>query len=131
MIGKQRCCRIITLMVITVGLFLAALPSRGLAQSSAPPQKARPAVYEFGAKSCIPCIQMQQVMAELKASHGHLVEFRMVYVDEHKDLFPQYKIMLIPTQVFLDAAGKEVDRHIGPLTKEELLQKLKDLKLIK
>jgi hypothetical protein len=38
--------------------------------------------------------------------------------------------MLIPTQVFLNASGKEVDRHMGPLTKEEVLQKLKDLKLI-
>ena len=94
-------------------------------------QSSRPALYEFGAKSCIPCIQMQQVMAELQKTHGDQVEFRMVYADENKDLFPQYKIMLIPTQVFLDASGKEVDRHIGPLTKEEVLQKLKDLKLIK
>jgi hypothetical protein len=28
----------------------------------------------------------------------------MVYSDEQKDLFQQYKIMLIPTQVFLDAS---------------------------
>jgi thioredoxin 1 len=94
-------------------------------------QAGRPALYEFGAKSCIPCIQMKEVMAELQKTHGDQVEFRMVYADENKDLFPQYKIMLIPTQVFLDASGKEVDRHIGPLTKEEVLQKLKELKLIK
>jgi len=76
---------------------------------------------------------MEKVMAELKTSHGGQVEFRMVYVGKGKDdeLFKQYKIMLIPTQVFLDATGKEVDRHIGPLTKEEVLQKLKELKLIK
>jgi thioredoxin 1 len=99
-------------------------------QSGSPPPQARPALYEFGAKTCLPCIQMQQVMAELKQTHGDQVEFRMVYADENKDLFPQYKIMLIPTQVFLDASGQEVDRHIGPLTKEEVLQKLKELKFI-
>jgi hypothetical protein len=32
--------------------------------------------------------------------------------------------------VFLNAEGKEVDRHMGALTKEEVLKKLKDLKLI-
>jgi thioredoxin 1 len=73
---------------------------------------------------------MQQVMAELKASHGDRVEFRMVYVDENRDLFLRYRIMLIPTQVFLNAQGEEVDRHVGALTKEELLRKLKDLRLI-
>jgi thioredoxin 1 len=100
------------------------------AQGSAPAQ-GKPALYEFGAKTCIPCIQMKQVMADLKASHGDQVEFRMVYVDENRDLFPQYKIIVIPTQVFLDATGKEVNRHIGALTKEEVLQKLKELKFIK
>lgn len=105
-----------------------SLPTQ--AQGTSAP-KAKPALYEFGAKTCIPCIQMKQVMADLKASHGDQVEFRMVYVDENRDLFPQYKIMLIPTQVFLDASGKEVDRHIGALSKEEVLQKLKELKFIK
>jgi thioredoxin 1 len=93
--------------------------------------KARPALYEFGAGYCYSCKVMEQVMAELKKSHGDQVEFRMVYTDKEQDLFKQYKIMLIPTQVFLNAEGKEVDRHIGPLTKEEVLQKLKELKLIK
>uniref|UniRef100_A0A7V4LCM5 Thioredoxin n=1 Tax=Desulfobacca acetoxidans TaxID=60893 RepID=A0A7V4LCM5_9BACT len=114
-------------LVVCFCLLVGPLGAQGPA-SPAPAR--RPAVYEFGAKTCLPCIQMQKVMAELQQSHGHLVEFRMVYVDEHKDLFPQYKIMLIPTQVFLDATGKEVDRHIGPLSKEEVLQKLKDLKLL-
>lgn len=126
---KMRPGSIIALLSLLLGAFLLCQPLPAQSQNP-PPKPVRPAVYEFGAKSCLPCIQMQKVMAELKASHGHLVEFRMVYVDEHKDLFPQYKIMLIPTQVFMDASGKEVDRHIGPLTKEELLQKLKELKLI-
>jgi thioredoxin 1 len=120
--------RFLTSIILVFGSALLWHPLSGGAQSSPSPQKGRPAVYEFGAKSCIPCIQMKKVMTELQASHGSLVEFRMVYVDEDKDLFPQYKIMLIPTQVFLDDSGKEVDRHIGPLTKEELLQKLKELK---
>jgi len=99
------------------------------AQGSAPRQ-GKPALYEFGAGYCYSCKEMEKVMAELKISHGDKVEFRMVYVDKEEELFKQYKIMLIPTQVFLDASGKEVDRHIGPLSKEEVLQKLRELKLI-
>ena len=97
---------------------------------SAAPQK-RPALYEFGFKTCPFCIQMQRVIAELKASHGDRVEFRLVYPDEEKYLFRQYRIKVVPTQVFLDASGKEVGRHVGVLTKEEVLKKIKALSLIK
>ena len=91
----------------------------------------KPSLYEFGAGYCASCKDMEKIINELKGNHSSQVEFRLVYADKEKDLFQQYKIMLIPTQVFLDATGKEVDRHIGPLTRDELLQKLKDLKFIK
>ncbi len=96
----------------------------------AAPAKAKPALYEFGAGYCASCKDMEKIIAALKTSYSDQVEFRMVYVDKEKPLFEQYKVMLIPTQVFLDASGKEVDRHIGALTKEEVLKKLQDLKLI-
>jgi thioredoxin 1 len=105
-----------------------ALPTQ--AQGAAP-AKGKPALYEFGADYCVSCKEMAKIMAELTKSHSDQVEFRMVYVDKEKPLFEQYKIMLIPTQVFLDASGKEVDRHIGALTKEAVLEKLKELKFIR
>jgi thioredoxin len=111
--------------------FLVLWPAGpSLAQGAAPP-KGRPALYEFGAKYCIPCKEMQKVMAELTTSHGDQMEFRLVYVDEERPLFEQYRIVAIPTQVFLDASGKEVDRHMGALPKEEVLKKLKELKLLR
>lgn len=126
---KSRPPRLIAVFCVILALLVFLEPLTALGQNS-PPPPGRPAVYEFGAKTCAPCLKMQQVMAELKASHGDKVEFRMVYVDEDRALFARYRIMLIPTQVFLNAEGKEVDRHIGVLSKEELLRKLKDLQLI-
>ncbi len=116
--------------MLVMGLLFLGQTMPALCQSS-PPPKAKPALYEFGAGYCFSCKEMAKVMAELKTSHSDQVEFRMVYVDKEEPLFKQYKIMLIPTQVFLDASGKEVDRHIGPLSKEEVLKKLRELKLIR
>ncbi len=119
--------KFISVVILTLGLAVAQgslLPH--LAQSS----PGRPALLEFGSGFCHSCKIMAEVMEELKKTHGEKVEFRMVYFDQEKPLFQQYKIMLIPTQVFLDATGKEVGRHIGPLTKEEVLTKLKELNLI-
>jgi thioredoxin 1 len=121
---------VIALTCLAVGLLVLWQPLPALAQGAAP-APGKPALYEFGAGYCVSCKEMEKVMAALKTTHSGQVEFRMVYVDKEKPLFEQYKIMLIPTQVFLDASGKEVDRHVGALTKEEVLKKLQELKLIK
>lgn len=96
--------------------------------SASPPGK--PALYEFGAGYCAACKEMAKILAELKPQYGNQLHIRQVYADKEKDLFKKYKIVLIPTQVFLDASGREVDRHIGSLSKEALIGKLKELKLI-
>jgi thioredoxin 1 len=121
---------LIGLFCLVVGFLVVWQPMATQAQGAAP-TKGKPALYEFGAKTCIPCREMKEVMAALKISHGDQVEFRMVYSDEEMPMFEKNKIMLIPTQVFFDASGKEVDRHIGALPKEEVLKKLKELKFIR
>ena len=125
----NKTCRIIMLLFCG-GIILSLFPLQSMGEGPGTP-KAKPALYEFGAGYCFSCKEMAKIMAELTKSHSDQVEFRMVYVDKEKPLFDHYKIMLIPTQVFLDASGKEVDRHIGALPKEEVLKKLKELKFIK
>jgi thioredoxin 1 len=117
-------------LVGLLGLLILWPVWASVAQASAAPQ-GKPALYEFGSKYCIPCKEMQKVMADLKAQYGDRLEVRMVYVDEQRPLFEQYRIVLIPTQVFLDASGKEVDRHMGAMPKEEVIRKLKDLKFLR
>jgi thioredoxin len=117
------------MLLCLMGIFFISQSLPAWSESAAPQR--RPALYEFGVKTCPFCIQMQKIITELKASHGDKVEFRLVYADEEKDLFRQYRIVIVPTQVFLDASGKEVDRHVGVLTKDEVLKKIKALSLIK
>ncbi|PIU54097.1 MAG: hypothetical protein COS90_02535 [Deltaproteobacteria bacterium CG07_land_8_20_14_0_80_60_11] len=121
---------VVGLVYLVMGFLVVWQPVPTLAQGSAP-APGKPALYEFGAKWCVPCREMKEVMAALKISHGDQVEFRMVYADEERPRFEQNKIVLIPTQVFFDASGKEVDRHIGALPKEEVIKKLKELKFIR
>jgi thioredoxin 1 len=116
--------KLVLALLFTYGILALVQPQSGWTASN------RPALYEFGAGHCVSCKEMAKVIEELKTTIGDKVEFRMVYADKEKPLFQQYKIMLIPTQVFLNAEGKEVDRHVGALTKEEVLAKLKELKFL-
>jgi thioredoxin 1 len=40
-----------------------------------------------------------------------------------------YRVKMIPTQIFYDARGKELYRHIGFMSKEDILKKLEQLNL--
>lgn len=101
------------------------------AQAGAAPSQGKPAVYDFGRGMCIPCKEMEKVLAAIKSEYGDQVEMRLVMLEKNEDLFKQYKIMLVPTQVFLDAEGKEVDRHMGAWSKDQVVNKLKELKFIR
>lgn len=80
---------------------------------------------EIGADRCIPCKKMQPIMKEIAAEFAEDVQ--VVFYDVWKDPEPgrKYGIQLIPTQVFVDADGKEVYRHVGLFPKEEILALLK------
>jgi thioredoxin 1 len=111
-------------LLFTFGILAMVQPQSGWTASK------RPTLLEFGAGHCVSCKDMAKIIEELKTTLSDKVEFRMIYADKEKPLFQQYKIMLIPTQVFLDAEGKEVARNVGALSKEQLLAKLKELKFI-
>ena len=46
---------------------------------------------------------------------------------QNPDAGKQYGIEVIPTQIFYDATGKELFRHIGFFAKEDILAKWKEL----
>jgi thioredoxin 1 len=81
---------------------------------------------ELGSVGCIPCKMMQPVMEEIKKEYAGKVEvvFYDVWTEEGKPYAEKYSVRLIPTQVFLDADGKEYFRHEGFFPKEELIKVL-------
>ena len=99
------------------------------AEKNVPPEK-KPLVtfVELGSVNCIPCRQMQPVMKAIEKKYGAQVKvvFYDVWKPEQRKYAEQYGIKLIPTQVFLDAVGKEFFRHEGFYPEAEidkLLQK--------
>ncbi|HCE44860.1 MAG TPA: thioredoxin [Lentisphaeria bacterium] len=89
-----------------------------------------PKLIDLGATQCIPCKKMAPILEELKKEYAGIfdVEFIDVWQKENAKKAEEYKIESIPTQVFLDANGKELWRHVGFFSKEEILAKWKELK---
>ncbi len=77
---------------------------------------------ELGSVNCIPCKAMQKVMKAVEEKYGSQVKivFYDVWKEEQAHFAKDYNIRLIPTQVFLDANGKELMRHEGYFPEKEI-----------
>ncbi len=53
----------------------------------------------------------------------------VIFVDVWKDnkIGANYRVQMIPTQIFFDAKGKEADRHIGFLDQGSIIDTFKKL----
>lgn len=81
-------------------------------------------VIEFGGPTCVPCMNMQPVLAEVQQRFGSRALVRNFYVTQHPREARTYRIMVMPTQVVFDPSGKEVARHIGYWPQDEFLAAL-------
>ncbi len=90
-------------------------------------KKPLPKLIDLGAGKCIPCKMMAPILEQLKTNYVGKLEVEFIDVWKNPDAAKQYGIEVIPTQIFYDATGKELFRHIGFFGKEDILTKWKEL----
>jgi len=89
--------------------------------------KAIPRLVDVGAKKCIPCKLMAPILKELKTEYAGRLQVDFLDVSINPSFAGQYKVRVIPTQIFFDASGKELFRHEGFMSKEDILNKWNEL----
>ena len=95
--------------------------------NAATTQAGLPRLIDLGATQCIPCKMMAPILEELKATYAGKLRVDFVDVWENRAAASEYGIQLIPTQIFQDASGKELFRHEGFMSKEDILAKWAEL----
>ena len=86
-------------------------------------QSGQPAMIDFSAVWCGPCQILAPVMEKLAEQYDGKAIVAMVDVDEQRVLAIQYRVMSVPTVIFLKD-GKEVDRKIGVREPAEYTERL-------
>jgi len=89
--------------------------------------KGLPALVDLGAGTCIPCKMMAPILEELKTEFAGRMQVEFLDIREDSNLIQAYALRVIPTQIFYDASGKELFRHEGFFSKEDILAKWKGL----
>ncbi len=102
-------------------------PQTAAVQNQQPNEtKNLPRLVDLGADKCIPCKMMAPILEEMKKDYAGTINVEFIDVWKNPDEAKKYKINVIPTQIFYDASGKELFRHEGFFSKEDILGKWKE-----
>jgi len=85
----------------------------------------KPVVVDFWASWCGPCKMLSPIVEEVAGEKGD-VKFCKLNVDDNPNQAGNFQIMSIPTLIFFQG-GKPVDKVIGLISKDEMLNRLNGL----
>lgn len=136
---------VVAALVIAVAVVIAVKRNKSGGESEGPRDKAvaqvtpaeytreqltgngRPALIDVGAGTCIPCKLMAPILEELKTELQDKIRVQFLDLNEYPGIAEEYRISVMPTQIFYDASGKELFRHQGFYSKDDILGKWKEL----
>lgn len=85
----------------------------------------KPTVIDLGARSCIPCRKMAPILESLSGEYRGKASVLFIDVHDDEAAAKKFRVQMIPTQIFFNARGKEVKRHVGFMDKSEIVNGLK------
>ncbi|UCF32543.1 MAG: thioredoxin family protein [Phycisphaerales bacterium] len=98
----------------------ADAPAAAAHVASASPDAKLPRLVDLGAHKCKQCIALAPILDALREEYKGRLSVEFIDVWKNPDAARPYKIRLIPTQILYTAEGKEVWRHEGFISKEDL-----------
>lgn len=116
---------VISLLLLAAATAHAELPSASALIVNQTLVSGKPTLIDLGARTCIPCKKMAPILEGLSTEYKG--KANVLFIDVHEDsaAADRFKVRMIPTQVFFDAKGKEIKRHIGFMDKADIVKELK------
>jgi thioredoxin 1 len=93
----------------------------GEAFKALPPFSGLPRLVDLGADKCIPCKMMAPILEKLRGEYAGVFDVHFIDVWKNPGAGTEFGIKVIPTQIFYDGTGKELERHIGFISKDDIL----------
>lgn len=115
----------LTILLVLTAPALAELPSASATVVNQALASGKPILIDLGARTCIPCKRMAPILEALAGDYRGKAEILFIDVREDAAAARKFGVQMIPTQIFFDAKGREVKRHIGEMKRQEIIQELK------
>jgi len=127
--GRILLASVFLIAVLTVSWIAFFTSHDGIIQTGKVAKGSRklPCLVDVGADYCPPCVMMMPILEELKKEYAGVLIIELVDAGKNPEAGQQYGVRSLPTQIFYDANGKELKRHIGFLSKQEILDEFQKL----
>jgi len=86
-----------------------------------------PRLVELGTAACIPCALMKPGLDELKTEYAGRLDVEVIDTLLNPGAKTEYNAPYCATQVYIAASGKELYRHVGYSSKEDILANWRQL----
>ena len=92
-----------------------------------------PTLLDLGSTKCKQCKDLAPILASLTTEFAGRMQVQVVDVNANAagmQLAQKWKIEMIPTQIFIDSQGRELRRHVGFITRKDILAQWENLGIV-
>ena len=118
--------RVSAVIAVIISIFVL-----GIVASSAElkniPVKGMVTMVDLGAASCIPCKMMAPIIDKLEKRYQGKAAVVFIDLRYNREAMQRFEVQAIPTQIFFDKNGREISRHIGFMSDEAIVARLKSM----
>nr|WP_072697243.1 thioredoxin family protein [Desulfovibrio litoralis] len=114
-------------MIMSVFFSLFVFSGLAYAESELLPVPNTVTMIDLGADACIPCKMMAPILVKLRSEYEGKAAIVFIDVWKNPTEANKFGIKLIPTQIFYDKTGKEITRHEGFMSEEDIKKQLDTL----
>lgn len=115
----------IATLLMLVSIASAEFPSSSQAVTSQAISSGKPTLINFGLRTCNVCKKMAPYLESLSNEYRGKAHILFVDVRADMDVARKFRVQMLPTQLFINAQGKEVQRHTGFMDKDGMIKGLK------
>ncbi len=125
-----------TLVLAAAGVVLVLRPAAAPGVTTAPVTTApvttatpsgRPKLLDLGATTCVPCKAMVPVLEGLRTDYAGKLDVEFIDLWKNHEAGETWHVAIMPTQLFLSPDGRELARHEGFISRDDILAQWKRL----
>lgn len=116
---------VLAIILLLAGTAFAELPSATAKEVNQALISGKPTLIDFGLRTCNVCKKMAPYLESVASEYRGRANILFIDVRVDQDVAQKFRVQMLPAQIFIDAQGKEVQRHTGYLDKEGIVNGLK------